>query len=96
MKSEKQQPENWEKRPVQDCSDAGSGADDHCCTGIFDDSDLRRKEEDDMLKKFTESMRERVQMFVAEMQAETGLSVVEMILILVGNFTPYLGCVLCG
>ena len=36
-----------------------------------------------MLKKFTESMRERVQMIVAEMQAETGLSVVEMILILV-------------
>ena len=36
-----------------------------------------------MLKKFTESMRERVQMFVAGMQAETGLSVVEMILILV-------------
>lgn len=36
-----------------------------------------------MLRKFTESMRERGQMFVAEMQAETGLSVVEMILILV-------------
>lgn len=36
-----------------------------------------------MLKKLTESMRERVQTFVAEMQAETGLSVVEMILILV-------------
>lgn len=36
-----------------------------------------------MLKKFTESMRERVQMFVAEMQAETGLSVVEMILMVV-------------
>lgn len=36
-----------------------------------------------MLRKFTESMRERVQMFVAEMQGETGLSVVEMILILV-------------
>ena len=87
MKSEKQQPENWEKNQYKtagaDVSDAGSGADDHCCTGIFDDSDLRRKEEDDMLKKFTESMRERVQMFVAEMQAETGLSVVEMILILV-------------
>lgn len=32
-----------------------------------------------MLRKFTESMRERVQMFVAEMQAETGLSVVEML-----------------
>lgn len=36
-----------------------------------------------MLKKFTESMRERVQMFVAEMQAETGLSVVEMILVVI-------------
>ena len=36
-----------------------------------------------MLRKFTESMRERVQMFVSEMQAETGLSVVGMILILV-------------
>ena len=36
-----------------------------------------------MLRKYTESMREREQMFVAEMQAETGLSVVEMILILV-------------
>lgn len=44
-----------------------------------------------MLKKFTESMRERVQMFVAEMQAETGLSVVEMILILVGKFHPVFG-----
>lgn len=43
-----------------------------------------------MLRKFTESMRERVQMFVAEMQAETGLSVVEMILILVGILTPLL------
>lgn len=36
-----------------------------------------------MLKNFRETIRERVQMFVAEMQAETGLSVVEMILILV-------------
>lgn len=48
-----------------------------------------------MLKKFTESMRERVQMFVAEMQAETGLSVVEMILILVENLPPYFEGVLC-
>lgn len=45
-----------------------------------------------MLRKFTESMRERVQMFVAEMQAETGLSVVEMILILVGNLALYIAC----
>lgn len=44
-----------------------------------------------MLKKLTESMRERVQIFVAEMQAETGLSVVEMILILVGILTLYYG-----
>ena len=36
-----------------------------------------------MLKKFTESMRERVQMFVAEMQAETGLSVVIIALVLI-------------
>ena len=43
-----------------------------------------------MLKKFTESMRERVQMFVAEMQAETGLSVVEMILIVVENLALYI------
>ena len=43
-----------------------------------------------MLKKFTESMRERVQMFGAEMQAETGLSVVEMILILVENLALYI------
>lgn len=43
-----------------------------------------------MLKKLTESMRERVQIFVAEMQAETGLSVVEMILILVENLALYI------
>ena len=44
-----------------------------------------------MLKKFTESTRELEQMFVAEMQAATGLSVVEMILILVVNLIPYFG-----
>ena len=27
---------------------------------------------------------------------EDGIGTVEVILILVGNFTPYLGCVLCG
>lgn len=30
------------------------------------------------------------------MKEEKGIGVVEVILILVGNFTPYLGCVLCG
>ena len=27
---------------------------------------------------------------------QSGMSVIELLLILVGNFTPYLGCVLCG
>lgn len=34
-----------------------------------------------------------VKSFVME---EDAVGVVEIILILVGNFTPYLGCVLCG
>ena len=29
-------------------------------------------------------------------EEEDGISTVEIILIIVGNFTPYLGCVLCG
>ena len=29
-------------------------------------------------------------------QEEEAIGVVEILLILVGNFTPYLGCVLCG
>ena len=32
----------------------------------------------------------------ALLKEEDGVGVVEIILILVGNFTPYLGCVLCG
>ena len=28
--------------------------------------------------------------------SQDGMGVVEVILIIVGNFTPYLGCVLCG
>lgn len=49
-----------------------------------------------MLRGITDKIKDRIRDFAEEMQAETGLSVVEMILILVGNFTPYLGCVLCG
>lgn len=30
------------------------------------------------------------------LENKDGVGVVEIILILVGNFTPYLGCVLCG
>ena len=36
---------------------------------------------------------EMVRRFFAE---EDALGTVELILIIVGNFTPYLGCVLCG
>lgn len=32
----------------------------------------------------------------AFLKDEQGITTVEIILILVGNFTPYLGCVLCG
>ncbi len=34
--------------------------------------------------------------FFKVLKDEKGVGVVEIILILVGNFTPYLGCVLCG
>ena len=30
------------------------------------------------------------------LENKDGVGVVEIIIILVGNFTPYLGCVLCG
>ena len=36
---------------------------------------------------------EHIRSFLSE---EEGVGVVEIILILVENFTPYLGCVLCG
>lgn len=38
----------------------------------------------------------KVKQFFEFMKEEKGIGVVEVILILVGNFTPYLGCVLCG
>ncbi len=38
----------------------------------------------------------RLRYFMQTLKEEKGISVVEVILILVGNFTPYLGCVLCG
>lgn len=41
------------------------------------------------MKKIWETLREFV-------QEEEAVGVVEIILILVENFTPYLGCVLCG
>lgn len=34
--------------------------------------------------------------FRMAMASEEGMGVVEVILIIVENFTPYLGCVLCG
>ena len=38
----------------------------------------------------------RIKMFFQTLKNDRGIGVVEVILILVGNFTPYLGCVLCG
>ena len=38
----------------------------------------------------------RLHYFMHLMKEKKGIGVVEVILILVGNFTPYLGCVLCG
>ena len=38
----------------------------------------------------------KIRRFLEFMIEEKGIGVVEVILILVGNFTPYLGCVLCG
>ena len=48
-----------------------------------------------MLRRFTESMRERVQMFVAEMQAETGLSVVEIDIDIWWEISPRIWGVYC-
>ena len=44
-----------------------------------------------MLWRVTDKIKDRIRDFAEEMQAETGLSVVEMILILVGILTPYYG-----
>lgn len=41
-------------------------------------------------------MRDFVDTVKAFAREEEAVGVVEIILILVGNFTPYLGCVLCG
>ena len=38
----------------------------------------------------------KIRRFLEFMKEEKGIGVVEVILILVGNFTPYLGGVLCG
>lgn len=38
----------------------------------------------------------RMYYLIQLMKDKKGIGVVEVILILVGNFTPYLGCVLCG
>lgn len=44
-------------------------------------------------KKDVPAGRNRLRMILA---SQDGMGVVEVILIIVGNFTPYLGCVLCG
>lgn len=44
-------------------------------------------------KKDVPAGRNRLRMIL---DSQDGMGVVEVILIIVGNFTPYLGCVLCG
>lgn len=42
------------------------------------------------------NLKENISRFFAERKYVSGITVIELVLILVRNFTPYLGCVLCG
>lgn len=42
------------------------------------------------------NLKENICRFFTERKYISGITVIELVLILVGNFTPYLGCVLCG
>lgn len=42
------------------------------------------------------SVKERIRDFFIRPRYVSGITVIELVLILVRNFTPYLGCVLCG
>ena len=48
------------------------------------------------IKKLKYKVKQKIMHVKYVLEDNAGLSVVEMILILVGNFTPYLGWVLCG
>ena len=42
------------------------------------------------------NLKENICRFFTERKYISGITVIELVLILVRNFTPYLGCVLCG
>lgn len=48
------------------------------------------------IKRTSVFMKERIRSFFIRHRHVSGVTVIELVLILVRNFTPYLGCVLCG
>lgn len=48
------------------------------------------------MKNNVVSLIHRGEAFLIKRRYVSGVTVIEMVLILVRNFTPYLGCVLCG
>lgn len=70
----------------------GSRVRDRDCPSVFDDSDLRKKRE----KKERYKMRKLLIRKNKDKKYVAAITTIELVLILVRNFTPYLGCVLCG
>lgn len=70
----------------------GSCVRDRDCSSVFDDSDLRKKRE----KKERYKMRKLLIRKNKDKKYVAAITTIELVLILVRNFTPYLGCVLCG
>lgn len=54
------------------------------------------------MKKLAANLKQKAEAVKCKWMAElcrkslSGITVIELVLILVRNFTPYLGCVLCG
>lgn len=48
------------------------------------------------VKCSTKSIKDKCMDFYKKHRYVSGITVIELVLILVRNFTPYLGCVLCG
>lgn len=48
------------------------------------------------IKQKTKSVKNRWKEIYMRHRYVSGITVIELVLILVRNFTPYLGCVLCG
>ena len=48
------------------------------------------------VKQGSAALKERWNRLTPGKRTAAGITVIELVLILVRNFTPYLGCVLCG